>query len=103
MARPISACAWIALCLPLSAATSFDIRDFGAKGEAAGGGTVVAPAGRYLSGTIHLKSNITLHLSPGAVILASTDNADFDPYEKLDFKSVSDDETTYFHYALLAA
>jgi Pectate lyase superfamily protein len=108
------------LSLPLSAAAPFDIRDYGAKGdgvakdtaaiqkaidaaEKTGGGTVIAPAGRYLSGTVHLKSNVTLHLSPGAVILMSTDNADFDPYEKLPFKSVSDDETTYFHYALLAA
>lgn len=100
--------------------TSFDVRTYGAKGdgtakdtgaiqkaidaaEAQGGGVVLIPAGRYLSGTIHLKSNTTLYLSPGAVILASPDNSDFDPYETLPFQSVSDKETTYFHYALIAA
>ena len=36
---------------------------------------------RYLCGTIHLKNNITLELAPGAVILASPDERDFDVYE----------------------
>ena len=34
-----------------------------------GGGTVFFPAGDYLSFTIHLKSNITLHLDQGAVLI----------------------------------
>lgn len=102
------------------AATSFNVRDFGAKGDGVtkdtaavqkaidataerGGGTVWVPAGRYLCGTVHLKSNVTLHLDNGSTILASTDNGDFDPYETLPFKSVSDNETTYFHYGLLVA
>lgn len=106
--------------LAVAAGPSFNVRDFGARGDGAakdtaaiqkaldaaqqqGGGTVVLPAGRYLSGTIHLKSNVTLYLSPGSVLLASPDNADFDPYETLPFQSVSDRETTYFHYALVAA
>lgn len=100
--------------------STFNVRDFGAKGDGAakdsaaiqkaidtasgqGGGTVVVPAGRYLSGTIHLKSNTTLHLESGAVLLASPEEADFDPYEKLPFESVSDKETTYFHYGLVTA
>ena len=37
------------------------------------------------------------------MILVAPDNDDFDPYESLPFKSVSDNETTYFHYALVAA
>ena len=40
--------------------------------SAAGGGTVYFPAGRYLSGSIHLKSNVGLYLGHGAVIQAST-------------------------------
>lgn len=38
---------------------------------AAGGGTVYVPPGRYLSGSIALKDNVTLHLEAGAVIVGS--------------------------------
>lgn len=67
---------------------SFNIKSFGALGNgvsldqmaiqeaidkcsADGGGTVSIPAGRYLCGTIHLKSNVCLYLEMGAVIVAS--------------------------------
>ena len=43
----------------------------------AGGGTVFFPAGSYLTGPIHLKSNITLHLDAGATLHFSDD---FDHY-----------------------
>jgi len=48
-----------------------------------GGGTVYFPAGKYLSYSIHLKSNITLYLSQGAVIVAAepTGEAGYDPAE----------------------
>ncbi|MFV2067879.1 MAG: glycoside hydrolase family 28 protein, partial [Pirellulales bacterium] len=66
-----------------------DIRDHGAVGDgktidtgaiqaaidACGkekGGTVFFPPGRYLSGTIRLKSHVTLRLATGAVLLGST-------------------------------
>ncbi len=115
------ACRWLALSfLAVLQAATFSVRDFGAKGDGAtkdtasvqkaidaatgqGGGTVWVPAGKYLCGTIHLKSNVTLHLDNGSTILASTDNGDFDAYETLPFKSVSDNETTFFHYGLLVA
>ncbi len=38
---------------------------------AAGGGVVSLPAGRYLTGTLHLRNHVTLHLEPGAVLLGS--------------------------------
>jgi polygalacturonase len=37
----------------------------------AGGGTVLVPAGTYLSGSIHLQSNINLHIDAGATILGA--------------------------------
>ena len=43
----------------------------------AGGGTVLLPAGRYLCGTLFLKSNVTLHLSAGCVLLGSPNLADY--------------------------
>ncbi len=66
----------------------FDVRAYGAAGSgtrldtsgvnaaidaaaAAGGGTVVFPAGTYLCFSIRLKSNVHLYLSQGAVILAA--------------------------------
>lgn len=66
----------------------FNVRDFGATGNgtnldspsidkaidacaSAGGGTVYVPAGTYLSGSIHLKSNIHLLIAAGATILGA--------------------------------
>src|SRR5450432_3409649 len=40
-----------------------------------GGGTVFIPAGRYVTGTLWLRSNIILHLDAGAIILGETDPA----------------------------
>jgi polygalacturonase len=41
--------------------------------HAAGGGTVVVPNGRFLTGTLELKSGVRLDLDAGAVLLASRD------------------------------
>ena len=66
----------------------YNIRTFGALGDArtidspainaaiaaasaAGGGTVFFPAGNYLSYSIRLKSNISLYLDQGAVLIAA--------------------------------
>lgn len=38
-----------------------------------GGGKVIIPSGMFLSGSIILKSNVTLHLESGATLLGSTD------------------------------
>ncbi len=39
----------------------------------AGGGRVIVPAGEFLTGPIHLKSNVELHLERGAVLKFTTD------------------------------
>jgi glycosyl hydrolase family 28 len=46
---------------------------------AAGGGTVVVPAGRYLTGAVFLRSHVHLHLSAGATLAASGRTEDFPP------------------------
>lgn len=42
-----------------------------------GGGTVFVPRGRYATGPIELKSNVTLHIHPEAVLLASIHILDY--------------------------
>jgi len=46
-----------------------------------GGGYVEVPAGEYVCGTIELKSNVILVLSPGCTVYASMDINDFVPLE----------------------
>jgi polygalacturonase len=83
-----------------AADTAIDARSFGVVGDgttlntasiqkaidhcaSSGGGTVRFPAGRYLTGTIQIKSNVTLRLDDRATLLGSTDAADYrnlDPF-----------------------
>lgn len=60
----------------------------------AGGGTVYFPAGKYLTGAIHLKSNITIFIDAGAELHFSDNFDDYLPmvesrYEGVDVKSFS--------------
>src|SRR4051812_42658486 len=72
----------------------FDVTRFGAQGDGktrctkalqaaldaaarAGGGTVMFPPGTYLTGALFLRSNIHLHVSAGAILIASETFADF--------------------------
>jgi polygalacturonase len=47
-----------------------------AAASAAGGGVIDVPSGNWLSGAIHLASNIELHLETGATIVFSADATD---------------------------
>lgn len=49
------------------------------KANSSGGGIVVVPEGEWLTGKVHLKSNVNLHLNKGAVLLFSEDPADYLP------------------------
>ncbi len=74
----------------------FVITDYGAVGDGAadctaafagaiaacnqaGGGRVVVPAGRFLTGPIHLRSNVNLHVTRDATILFTTNTAAYLP------------------------
>lgn len=56
--------------------------------SSAGGGTVVIPAGPFLTGPIHLKSHITLYLEGGAHVKFSTDFDDYLPMVPSRFEGV---------------
>lgn len=49
------------------------------KANKAAGGIVVIPKGEWLTGPIHFKSNVNLHLMEGAVLLFSGNPADYLP------------------------
>lgn len=75
-------------------AKDFVITDYGAVGDGetkateafkkaieacnkSGGGRVVVPYGKFLTGAIYLKSNVNLHLADSATILFSRDSSDY--------------------------
>lgn len=53
-----------------------------------GGGTVYFPAGKYLTGPIHLKSNITIFIDAGAELHFSDDFDDYLPMVKSRYEGV---------------
>ena len=99
--------------------SEFNVRTFGAAGDgkqldspaidkainaaaSSGGGTVVVPAGTYLCGSIHLKSNIHLLLDAGATILGAPQamNA-YDETEPWSNNAYQDGGHCYFHNSLV--
>ena len=78
----------------LCAANKFDVREFGAAGDGqtldtvaiqkaidacakAGGGEVHLPPGRFLSGTIRLRSGVTFHLEAGSRLVGTTNLSEY--------------------------
>ena len=83
---------------PVFPERTFDIRNFGAQEKgtqntkctqaiheaidaaaASGGGKVLIPEGNWLTGPVHLRSNINLHFEEGAVLFFSEDKEDYLP------------------------
>ncbi len=100
MTRMIALAAALLATVQLSA-KDYDVQDFGAKADGLtlntnsiqyaidfvsenGGGRLVFHAGNYVTGSIYLKSNVTLQLDRGATLLGSTNPWDYikDPYVK---------------------
>lgn len=74
----------------------YNVADFGAVGDgstintkvinavidkcsSAGGGQVLISGGKFLTGAIHLKSNVDLHIDEGATLMFTTDPKDYLP------------------------
>src|SRR4030042_764495 len=72
----------------------YNIVDFGAKADGKtvnssaiqkainvcnqnGGGTVIIPAGKFITGSIRMLSNVNLYLEPGAILTGSPDTDDY--------------------------
>lgn len=84
----------------------YNVKDFGATGNGItvdtaainraidtcnenGGGTVTVPPGIYLSGTVHLKSDMVFHLEAGAMILGSKNMEDYQDVLDMEGKNIS--------------
>ena len=105
----------------LRAESVYNVRAFGAKGDgkaldssainraiesaaAKGGGTVYVPPGTYLSFSIRLRSNITLYLEQGSILLAASPNEDggkYDLPEPNPWSKYQDFGHTHFHNSLI--
>jgi polygalacturonase len=86
-------------------AKDYTVADFGAKNDGItintrtiqkaidyihekGGGRLVFETGTYVTGSIYLKSNVTLHLEQGATILGSTNPFDYIKDKKIGWMSM---------------
>lgn len=102
-------------------ANAVDVRSHGARGDGvtldtvaindaiaaaaqAGGGTVLFPAGRYLSFSIRLRSNVALYLDAGCVLIGAdpaTDAGRYDDAEANRWDTYQDFGHSHWHNSLL--
>ncbi len=94
-----------------------DVREQGARGDgkhvdthaiqravleaATAGGTVVLRSGRFLAGTVMLRSRLRIVIESDAILLGSADDDAFMPHEQLPYPTFADQETSDFQHALL--
>jgi len=118
-ARILSICLCLAAVSGLAGQNVFNVRDFGAVGDGknldspaidraiaaaaeAGGGTVLVPAGTFLSGSIHLTNNIHLLIDAGATILGAPQKLNaYDFTEPWTNNPYQDGGHCYFHNSLI--
>jgi len=111
MKKLLTGLLFVGLCMQLHAQQYFNVLKYGAKNDSSkiatkaiasaigaavkqGGGTIYFPPGKYLTGPIHLKSNITILIDAGAELHFSDNFDDYMPfvetrYEGVDVKSFS--------------
>ena len=99
----------LAMASALGAEKVYDVRDCGAKADGKtlctgaiqkaidqcskdGGGTVYLAPGTFLSGTIYIKTGVTLRLDAGCTLLGSKDLKDYPPTVQV-FRSYTDNYT----------
>ena len=94
----------------------FDVRDFGATGDGTQSdtdairravveasrehGVVRFTPGRYLAGTVALRSGVTVVVESGATVLGSRRPVDFQPVDQLPYPTYADHETSDFRNGL---
>lgn len=95
---------------------TFNIVDYGAKSNVdelcteainnaikacskAGGGKVIVPAGTWLTGPIHLKSNVNLHIKNEGILLFTTDKSKYLPLVHTRFEGMELMNYSPFIYA----
>ena len=93
----------------MASSVYYSVMDYGAKGDGTsldtkavqqaidaanknGGGTVFFPAGKYLSGTIFFRSNVSIYLDAGATLLGSKNLDDY-PKTICEYRSYTDNYT----------
>ena len=98
--------------------TSFNVRDFGAKGDGQtkdtvaiqkaidacttnGGGTVVVPPGTYVTGSIFLKNNVDFYIQGGALLLGSPDKEDYNKADVCPQNGTSTAESSFGAHLVL--
>ncbi len=97
-------CSFIITAFP-SAANTYNIKELGAdtngehlcteiinnailKAGEEGGGKIYFPAGKYLTASIRMTNNITLHLESGAEVIFSDNFEDYLPFVKIRYEGV---------------
>ncbi len=109
----------ILCCLSVNAQQYYNVLKYGAKNDSSklatqaikkaidaavknGGGTVYFPAGKYLTGAIHLKSNITIFIDAGAELHFSDNFDDYLPMVKSRYEGVDVTSFSPLFYAYKA-